>query len=109
MIKYYPDDIPFENTHIVEMTYLFGKDKLVLRGRISGDCQGVNAINHFSDYSGFNIDGTLEVVEGFFRYFDDEDDIYYDTVDVSIDGQVCNMTASDMQRYLVKVEIVDVR
>ena len=101
--EYYPYDIPFKNTHVVDMTYLFGKDKLVLRGRICGDCQGTNALENYIDYEGICIDETLEVVEGHFEYCEDDD-----TVDISFDGEIWNIDTRDMQRHLVKVEIVDV-
>lgn len=105
MLKsYYPDDIPFENTHTVEMTYLFGRDKLVLRGRIKGDCQGSTALCDFADYEGISIDEKLEVIDGHFEYFEEDN-----TVDVSIDGEIWNIAPRDMQMHLVKVEIVDVK
>lgn len=102
MIKNYVPLRDAKKIHVVELTHLFGENKLVTRHRIKGESSG-EILASYADKDSSWLSDEFDAIEGILCYNTNND-----TVKVVIGNSVVALPADKLYRHLVAVEIVDV-
>ena len=103
LTKYIPDELPGDCDHVVELTYMFDTERVVIRAKMGGNCSGADILNCYTESDSDWFNAPYEIVQGKFSY-SPEDEAFT----VECKNWPIEINVSDLYRYLVSVAIVDV-
>lgn len=103
MIKNYVPLRDVKKIHVVELTHLFGENKLVTRHYMQGD-SAAEILAIYADEDSSWLSDDFESVEGTL-YYSDQNDI----VNVVIGDVTVTVRGGQLASHLVAIEVVEVR
>lgn len=103
LTKYIPDELPRFCDHVVELTYMFDTERVVIRAKMGGNCSGADILNCYTEFDSDWLDAPYEIVQGKFSYSPDDE-----AITVECERWPVEINVFDLHRYLVSVAIVDV-
>lgn len=103
MIKNYAPLRDAKKVHVVELTHLFGGNKLVTRHYMQDD-SAAEILALYTDKDSSWLSDDFEQVEGAIHY-----DNINDAVDVTVGDVTLTIRGDKLANYLVGIEIVDVQ